>query len=248
MKYLLEEGEMDLRELFSENYMEFKSWELNHPTEDDLERFSIETQYHLTQTPSKIFEVGFGQGHFLLWAKEKGHEVHGTEVIPELANTIRKQAIPHVLNRKIQDLTPEITGTDFDLIMAFDVLEHLYLQEILNFLLLSYKILKPGGQIIVRVPNGQSPFSRFYQNGDATHVTELSGAKLKQLANKIGFQITMIRNSARPLGKNTKQKFLRKITYLLRDIIGYSIARIFWGDTTTPMDPNITIVLKKPSE
>lgn len=246
IKFPLEEGEMDLRELFSQSYIEFKSWGLNHPTEDDLERFSIETQHHLIQTPSKIFEVGFGQGHFLLWAKEKGHEAHGTEVIPKLANTAKEKGIAHALNIKIQDLTPEATGTQFDLITAFDVLEHLYPHEIFNFLLLASKILKPEGNIIIRVPNGQSPFGRFYQNGDITHVTELSGAKLKQLADKTGFEILSIQNSARPLGKSIKQKVLRKIIYLLRDLIGYFISKTFWGETI-PMDPNITVTLRKSS-
>lgn len=234
---------MDFRDLFIDNYVDFKSWKPIPPKADDIERFEIETKKCLNQKSCKIFEVGFGQGHFLIWAKNKGHQVYGTELIPSLVENAKKNGI-QVLNVKLQELDSNQTGNEFDLIAAFDILEHLHPEELYNFLVFSYKILKADGYILARFPNGQSPFGRIYQNGDITHVSELSGPKLKQIANKTNFEIVHIQNSARPIGNGIKQKLIRLMLYLLRDLLGFVTAKIFWGEVI-PMDPNITVLLKK---
>ena len=62
----------------------------------------------------------------------------------------------------------------FDLITAFDVVEHLTRDELLEFLCLVHGRLKPRRSLILQLPNGDFPFvgSIFY--GDATHETCLT--------------------------------------------------------------------------
>jgi len=67
-----------------------------------------------------------------------------------------------------------LTKTFFDVIVVFDVLEHLTLEEILIFLDRAKQLLVTGGVIIARVPNCASPYGLAYQNGDFTHLTQFS--------------------------------------------------------------------------
>jgi len=71
--------------------------------------------------------------------------------------------------------------TLFDVIAAYDVLEHLSIPEINITLDAIAKMLKPGGELMLRFPNGQSPFGRFLQHADHTHRSTLSLAILDQL-------------------------------------------------------------------
>ena len=54
----------------------------------------------------------------------------------------------------------------FDIIFARDVIEHFKKDEVLEIFCASYQALKPGGVLIVQVPNGESPFSGRIRYGD----------------------------------------------------------------------------------
>jgi 2-polyprenyl-3-methyl-5-hydroxy-6-metoxy-1,4-benzoquinol methylase len=74
-----------------------------------------------------------------------------------------------------------INADQFDLIAAFDVLEHIPQSEILNFLSQVKRMLKNGGVFIARFPNGDSPFGLANQNGELTHVTAIGSEKFRYL-------------------------------------------------------------------
>lgn len=133
----------------------------------------------------KILEIGFGNGNFLGWARRGGHDATGIELDADLVATAQAAGF-----RAEAGLSTLLSGGElFDLIAAFDVLEHIDEDSLVAYLRDLSRLLRPEGRMIFRFPNGDSPFGRVHQHGDLTHVTTIGSYKFAQLCNIVGLQI-----------------------------------------------------------
>jgi 2-polyprenyl-3-methyl-5-hydroxy-6-metoxy-1,4-benzoquinol methylase len=163
------------------NYNHWKSW-----PNDSFFRFSLhEASYFsadfddISLLDAKFLEIGFGNGALLSWAKSRGAVIYGIEILETSLERAREKDIP-LLSSDLGDNLPQFNEF-FDVVAAYDVLEHLSIPEIIITLDAIAKMLKPGGELMLRFPNGQSPFGRFLQHADHTHRSTLSLAILDQL-------------------------------------------------------------------
>jgi len=69
------------------------------------------------------------------------------------------------------DVFSFLKNTDkvYDVICAFDLLEHFHKDELLDLLGLIHSRLTLGGIFVFRTPNGEGPFVGRYRYGDFTH-------------------------------------------------------------------------------
>lgn len=118
--------------------------------------WKFENQFALDQLKEndKVLDIGCGIGNFLIRAKDKTPDVVGLE-LNENAVTICKQKGLKVYNEMIQQHA-ETHKEYYDVVCMFQVLEHIY--EVKDFLDASLKVLKPGGKIIIGVPNSEPYF------------------------------------------------------------------------------------------
>jgi len=82
---------------------------------------SLEDIHTRFKKPSRILEVGFGDGEFIGKLCEKGHSVVGTEVSARMVEETQKR-IPQATTL-LNDNPAEIDGY-FDAVCCFEVLEH----------------------------------------------------------------------------------------------------------------------------
>lgn len=129
-----------------------------------------------------IFEFGAGWGRNLLAMAELGvSELYGIDISEEQVAIGRRLGL-----NKLELITPgsplpaSVTQSQYDVVLAIDVLEHLDLDALYNFSRLVRKILKPNGLLIVQVPNGLAPFNPII-SGDLTHLRGFTLASLRQL-------------------------------------------------------------------
>ncbi len=233
----------DFRNEFYKDYIDFKQW--NQASDiNPAEMFEIEFQRLGHQTPLKVFEIGFGKGELLDWAREKGHDVSGIEIIPELVR--QAQARGHRVHQmSVQELkSSSIPQGEFDLVVIFDVLEHLYVHEIIELLKNCHRLLKPNGQLMVRFPNGLSPIGLVQHMKDITHITILSPDRMEQLGRITGFHVVFSGNTARSLSQGKNPRWMRVILYRLRNFLETIIGLLYYGGRA-PLDPNMTVILKK---
>jgi len=141
-------------------------------------------------------------------------------------------------------LTDDLTelDTEFDAVIAFDVLEHIPKENLEDYFRAINRHLKVGGRVIVRFPNGDSPFGRHPQYGDYTHKTVLTGRLLEQVVIKVGFSMEGSYNSIRIHGKKVRIK--KVIKYLLRDLLEWALTNLYFGERI-PWDCSLTCVLVK---
>jgi len=162
--------------MFDETYRNWKNW-----TEDNFGRcdewssgyFTAElARIGMTDGMLRVLELGFGNGRFLRFSRDRGYAVVGVEVNRELCK------VASAAGFEVHEDLSGVAGGNFDVVCAFDVIEHIPQSELPTVFTAVRDALRPGGIFLSRFPNGDSPFGRAFQHGDLTHVTTLGSGKL----------------------------------------------------------------------
>lgn len=143
-----------------------------------LARYKYAAKFAKNQT---ILEAGCGAGYGAFELAKAGAKIiYALDLNADSIKQCQKNYLSPRIIFKVEDLNhPEFRDQTFDLITAFEVIEHLpkYRQLIREF----HRILKPGGLVIVSTPNksvyspnSQKPFYPF-------HVKEFTLAEFKNL-------------------------------------------------------------------
>ncbi len=193
-----------------------------------------------------VLEIGFGNGQFAAWAAYRGLSYVGTElddVLVELARGKGFEAFPATL-----DLTRPTKGKKFNFIVAFDVLEHLSVEEIITLLRSASECLVDGGSFLARFPSGDSPFARSIQYGDWTHRTTIGSGIVHQLAYAAGLDVAQIRSPAFPVFGLGLRRFCRRVPIvLIREFVSAIINVAFHDNQPKVITPNTLVVLRRPA-
>lgn len=233
----------DLSQLYSSDYKEWKKWDRLF-VYNKLQRRYFEREFSgINFSGKQLLEIGFGDGSFLRWAKDQKAHVVGCELIEPICSAGIKQGYDTRLGDVRVAVDP--TQESFDLVIAFDVLEHISPKDLLDFLKFIRGVMKPGALFIARVPNGQSPFGLIYQYGDMTHVNVLSKGRFEQLAPMVDLEMLYCRNAFRQ-GKS-EIKLIDEIRFKLRDFVSAFIIKVY-GIDQTPLDPNIVACFRKTTD
>ena len=228
-----------------ESYSQWKNWQLNFAFSED-DRLYYEKEFgEIVGSGKRVIEIGFGSGSFLSWVKQQDAEAYGVEIQDEIIAAAKEHGFIAV--SQIESLLPH-RQQGFDAVVALDVFEHISSDEIPRVLASIDELLKPSGALIIRVPNGGSPFGLSNQYGDATHINVITPAKLAQLAFSTKLRIVEVRNQARMLPRGTLGKrFRARLLLSMREVLNKAISKIYAFERST-LDQNIVIVLKKTSE
>ena len=231
----------DVREAAYSGYAKWKGWSGEHNANSEL--YKTEMKRANVFPPAKVLEVGFGNGDFLSWAQAAGYEICGVEINEEFVTS----AMARNFKVWLGDISLIDFGSSspFDVIVVFDVLEHLTKGEILKTLRTFHNLLKPGGSVIARFPNAGSPFGVWAQFGDITHETPLSGARMIQLGAMTGFEVIYAGNAARSYKGGNRKGFsiAKRFAYFVRDCCEIFFGYLYIGKRV-PFDICMTVILR----
>jgi len=137
-----------------------------------------------------LLDIGCGGGTFLSLARKRGFSCYGMDVSESAAAAARRQYGLTVLHGGIGRV--DWDGLRFDFITMFHVLEHLSNPE--GSLEYVASLLKPGGSLIIQVPNVESiqarAFgSRWYGLDVPRHLINFTPKALQTLLDRCGFRI-----------------------------------------------------------
>lgn len=182
----------------------------DHAGDENPESVRVVLQRDLTPwIPSKAsdcLDLGCGQGGLVAFLRSNGFTgAVGVDISPE------QVARAHELGRtyiKLGDVSNVLHGAQkWDVITAFDFLEHLERDRVLPIFEDIRGALAAHGRFIARVPNAAGPFSGAIQFGDFTHKSQFTAQSLSQLAKAAGFgsiqfrEVRPVVHSAKSLGR-----------------------------------------------
>lgn len=188
-----------------------------------------------------LLEIGFGNGGVATWCKNNGIRWIGIEVNTLLVEAANAQGFEAYSSLSEVPIEFRFTGA-----LAFDVIEHIdgsllvkWLEEIAEFVI-------PGGLLLLRFPNGDSPFGRIAQNADPTHINAIGRGKLLHYCSATEWDLISLRAPFIPIkGVGWIRGIKRLIIVIFRKIIGQICRIVFFGGVFIPMDSNYFAVLQK---
>jgi 2-polyprenyl-3-methyl-5-hydroxy-6-metoxy-1,4-benzoquinol methylase len=204
-----------------QNYQDWKNWDSSNfacaSKEENLYFSKLKSKFKLTASLN-VLEIGFGNGSFLDYSKSVGWNISGVEVIPTLVNRAINNGF-----KAFKSINDVPTKFKYDLIVAFDVIEHIAPENLCNFLKKVTNLLQPNGVFIIRVPNGSSPFGLSNQHGDTTHQNIITESKMDFWANSVNLKINFKGGDIYLIYNGKKIKFLSRV---LKRILQLSIERL----------------------
>lgn len=124
------------------------------------------------------------------------------------------------------------TEQSFDLICAFDLIEHLGKAKIKLFLELCFKRLNKGGRLILQMPNPISPFGFGVFQSDLTHEFTLSPVLAVDLLEEAGFEGREWRETGPPFWGYSIQSTIRFLVWRSLRLIYRFIHFVEAGETS----------------
>lgn len=156
-----------------------------------IERRKIQRMLLDTMHVGSLLDVGCGSGAFLAMMKKRGWSVMGVDVDPAAIAVARNTHGLDVHEGNVATLLAR--NMTFDVITASHVIEHI--PDPVGFLTQCRELLRPGGRIVLRTPNGHSFGLRRYGSAwrdldPPRHLHIFTTSALENCAQKAGLRIS----------------------------------------------------------
>lgn len=139
----------------------------------------------------KILDVACGHGRVLYWAQRRGLNACGFDISAEQIAIARSLDLKADVASASEYLAQ--CDRDFDLITAFDIVEHFTRDEALTFLEQCRACLRPGGGLALTTPNGAAWRPGPVVYGDLTHETIFAPGAIRHALTLSGFDRITVR-------------------------------------------------------
>jgi 2-polyprenyl-3-methyl-5-hydroxy-6-metoxy-1,4-benzoquinol methylase len=150
----------------------YKNW--HSDTEEHINKMNVLYSKIISEhfPPGKnisILDIGCGMGFLMVALKKAGYEnICGIDTDEQQVISCKQKNLEVTLVKDSAGFLKENAGS-YDLVTAFDVLEHIPASNQIDFVKAIYGSLKPGGVFIAAVPNANSVLASRNRYIDHTH-------------------------------------------------------------------------------
>lgn len=229
------------------NYMIWKGWScetFGSLNKNEKSMFDAEFRRVKRSFPANtnVLEIGFGNGAFLTYGKLRSWRMTGVEINDDLVHLAKNKGFISLNLDSISTLRSH----QFDLVVAFDVLEHIPQDRIIPFVSEIKKYMKVGGIFVARFPNGDSPFGLYLQNADITHANSIGSEKIKFVADNLNFKILYIGGAAQPIFNVGLARALQRImAWPIKKSINLFVRLFFFPKAKIDFSsPNLVVIFE----
>jgi 2-polyprenyl-3-methyl-5-hydroxy-6-metoxy-1,4-benzoquinol methylase len=137
---------------------------------------------------ASIIDLGCGHGTLIYYIREAGYKnVIGVDISPEQVRAAASLGIEGISQGDLLEALRMNKDQSIDVVIAFDVIEHLTKAELVPFVTEVFRVLRPTGKFVLHTPNGESPFVGAIRYGDMTHELAFTRHSISQLLMCFGF-------------------------------------------------------------
>jgi len=225
-------------------YIDWKNWE----TDSFGKTSKLEETYFNNivkllklKKSSKILEIGFGNGSFLGYAVSQNFNYDGVESNANLVDlAIDNNFSAYTSLDKID------RETKYDLIILFDVIEHINADAVEEFFKEMNLHLEETGSIFLRFPNGSSPLGLGNQHGDVTHCNIVTLPKLNFWCYNSDLKVIFYRGDIRPfIFRHNILKMPSRVVRLFFHVLTEKFIRAISSQSKGVLSSNLEVVIKK---
>lgn len=197
-----------------------------------------------TEKSSRILDIGCGQGLLVDLLNRMGYvNVLGIDVSGEQIQLGKELGVSNLEEHDLCDFAATHLG-EYGVVLAIDLVEHFDRSEVRDLFQILSGLLASEGSLILRTPNGSSPYSGRYQFSDLTHGVIYTKRSLQQVCSAVGFSDVKC-FPARPSGHRITQR-LRAFLWRMCELVMTLPLVIETGETRGHIvTQNIIAVAKK---
>jgi SAM-dependent methyltransferase len=137
---------------------------------------------------ARVLDLGCGHGALLYVARQQGYvDIVGVDISAEQIETARGLGITEAKQSDLFAFLSSQQSASFDIVITFDVIEHLNKSSLMSVIDGVHRILKPTGNWLIHVPNAESPFFGRVRYGDFTHELAFTAKSLTSVLRSCNF-------------------------------------------------------------
>ena len=135
----------------------------------------------------ELADLACGHGPLVYCLQQLGYRnVQGVDISPEQVALAHRLGLTQIVCQDIQGFLAGREGA-LDVVFLLDILEHLHRAELIDLMDQVRAALRPGGQVIIHVPNAEGVFGQRIRYGDLTHENCFTPRSMRQLLSACGF-------------------------------------------------------------
>ena len=141
---------------------------------------------NLSVEQPRFLDLGCGPGYILGYLKHLGFQhASGIDLSDEQVEIGRSLGHDCFVADAFEYLGANVCS--FDVIIAFDFVEHFTKEELPDLLKAIHRSLRPGGRLLLQTPNGSGLFTGHIVYGDLSHSTIFTPGSLQQILSLCGY-------------------------------------------------------------
>jgi 2-polyprenyl-3-methyl-5-hydroxy-6-metoxy-1,4-benzoquinol methylase len=172
------------------NQIDFKSEESLRAYYNNAEiayKYELERFLGDDYKDKSIIDLGCGIGGVLNFFEKKGcTNILGVDNAEEQVEVCQQYVTDKIIKADIFDFLKS-NSKKYDIIIMFDILEHIQKNKIIELLRLVYDSLSPEGKIVIRTPNMGSIIASYGRYIDFTHDIAFTSESLHQVLSEAEF-------------------------------------------------------------
>jgi len=196
---------------------------------------------------SHVLEIGPGTGELLHLLNKQG--IKKINIVDNDQSILDYCQGQYNLSRAILarslDMSKTLPKQKYDLVVLTQVFEHIPKSSYQNWIKNLYSVLKPGGSMLITVPNGANPLSGTEHYGDLQHENIFTVFSFRELMTFANLPGSNYRITGFEIPPYSLISIIRIILQKLLHVIFILLMIINGAIYQTLMTPNITLIITK---